>query len=272
MKQIHLFTLATYSAVFAFGLWLDQQQTLSQLPLMIAFYSAGFSGLLTMSLYLRPRFPLFWQQLLLIILAYSVWRIAYFPVLVLAGYIATVGEAISLRIVGYSVVYPFFLVSMVLMNAVSFWLASQLLKWFVKPTIGHITRQEQTLFISAIPLALLALTISFTQPADWHVIPDTSFIDDKPLPKPVLPEMNPYYTALDDKTLNWRQRTLFYASAITYDWIPENTRWSQIVRGTLEYEFVRTKNVSTAFCVKVHYRAFIVAHPFLNTSMALEGE
>ncbi len=88
-----------------------------------------------------------------------------------------------------------------------------------------ITRRETTVLATSIPLALLAITISFTQATDWHTIPDTSFIDDKPLPELALPDMNPYHSVLADSTqnLNWRQRILFYASAITYDLIPEQT-------------------------------------------------
>ena len=106
--------------------------------------------------------------------------------------------------------------------------------------------------------------ISFTKPVDWHTIPDTSFIDNKPLPIPSLPEMNPYSVAFESNKLSLSHQVLFKAAAITYDWVPEDTEWSQVVKGVLEKEFLTTKNVSTSFCSKIHYRAFLTAHPFIK--------
>lgn len=275
-KLLTVLTVFLWIWVVLVGFSLDTNTELTQGQLIYAFYTSGVFGLLPVALLFIFRNNSLWKKILIILLALLVWRIAYFPVMVLAGYLATLGESVSIMLLGKSVVYPFLLLSVALMNAFSLLIAGMLLQLlFILFTPKDVKQQNNdnthikvwsslSLISLTLPLAVLAIGVSFTQPADWHAIPDTSYIDDKPLPKANLPEINPYSTALEQKGLSWQHKVLFKAAEVTYDLIPENTQWSQVVKGTLESEFVNTKEVSTAFCTKVHLRAFMTAQPFLN--------
>jgi len=266
------------------GFWLDRNTALTQDQLIYALYLSGVVGLFPVVLFFIFKKNTLWKNSLLAILALFVWRIAYFPVMVLAGYLATLGESFSLALFDTSVVYPFLLLSVALMNAFSLLIAGTLLLLIFIPFQSKSKSKSNnhnhepmgkwsslSLISISIPLAVLAIGVSFTQPADWHAIPDTTFLDDKPLPQASLPEINPYSTALDKQGLSWQHKVLFKSAEITYDLIPENTQWSQVVKGTLESEFVKTKEISTAFCTKVHLRAFMAAQPFLNGNQTLDN-
>lgn len=177
-----------------------------------------------------------------------------------------------------TVVYPFLLLSVALMNAFSLLVAATVLflvflLFSSSAKNNKVINKWSSLSLISIsaPLAVLAIGVSFTQPADWHAIPDTTYLDDKPLPAASLPEINPYSTALDKQGLSWQHMVLFKSAQITYDLIPNNTQWSQVVKGTLESEFVKTKVISTAFCTKVHLRAFMTAQPYLNGKKSINN-
>lgn len=273
------------------GLWLDHMSNLSQSILETGFYISGVIGLFVVTIYYISKNRTLWKNSLLVLLALIVWRIAYFPIMVLAGYVATWGEAVSIAISDYSVVYPFLFLSVALMNALCMIVSGGVLHFvlnlnqYFKKSLDNTklnspnsSKNSKLMLVSlttftgivVIPLVVLAVGVSFTQPADWHAIPDTSILDDKPLPMAALPEMNPYASALDKPNLSWQHKVLFKAAEITYDYIPENTRWSQVVKGTLEKEFVETTEISTAFCTKVHLRAFMTAQPFLNGKESID--
>ncbi len=260
------------------GFWLDGKETLSQNQIIYAFYLSAIACLLPTLLFFMFKNKAIWKNILLSLLALLLCRITYFPIMVLAGYLATLGESLALTLFDMSVVYPFLLLSVALMNALSLLVAATVLFLvFLLFRSGEknnriINKWSSLSLISiSIPLAVLAIGVSFTQPADWHAIPDTTYLDDKPLPAASLPEINPYSTALDKQGLSWQHKVLFKSAEITYDLIPNNTQWSQVVKGTLESEFVKTKVISTAFCTKVHLRAFMTAQPYLNGKKSINN-
>ena len=302
----YIFTLVSLliTALIIFGFALDIKPSLTQAQLETAFYISGIFGLLTVNVFFILKKNRLWKSIVMIALSLIVWRIAYFPVLVLAGYLATLGESIAITLFDKSVVYPFLLLSIALMNAFSMLIAGSFLyqlfnrkrdqieKQFEGSKLGSsklstsklstsklstsklstfgFTSLNSITAIISIPLVVLAIGVSFTQPADWHAIPDTSILDDKPLPTASLPEINPYAIAFEKQGLSWKHQVLFKAAEITYDLIPDDTRWSQIVKGTLEKEFIETTDISTAFCTKVHLRAFMTAQPFLNGKKSID--
>lgn len=259
-----VFALALLVLVF-FGVYLDQRQGLASSQLFFAFHVSGIVGVcLSAYLFLR-RMRASWQRVLLVVLTVLIWRISYFPIMVLAGFMAGLGEYL-LGLIGWRQVYPVFLVGIAFMNFIAIAILGLLLIALAR--IAGEQKRVKTLFDGvlasvSLPLAVIAIAVSFSQPSDWHALPDTSFLDTKPLPNPVLPEFNPYWLALDEPGLGWNQKILFAAAAMTYDLVPDETHWSQVVKGTLEKEFVTTKRVSTAFCTKIHYRAFMTAQPFI---------
>ena len=282
------------TALIIFGFTLDIKPSLTQAQLETAFYISGIFGLLTVNVFFILNKNKLWKSIAMIALSLIVWRIAYFPVLVLAGYLATLGESIAITLFDKSVVYPFLLLSIALMNAFSMLIAGSFLYQLFNRKRDQIEKQLEGSKLStsklstsklstfrftslnsitaiiSIPLVVLAIGVSFTQPADWHAIPDTSILDDKPLPTASLPEINPYAIAFEKQGLSWKHQVLFKAAEITYDLIPDDTRWSQIVKGTLEKEFIETTDISTAFCTKVHLRAFMTAQPFLNGKKSID--
>jgi len=264
--------------IASLGFWLDGKETLSQNQLIYAFYISGITGLLPTLLFFMLKSKVIWKNSLLSLLALLLWRITYFPIMVLAGYLATLGESLTLTLFDISVVYPFLLLSVALMNAFSLLVAATVLflvflLFSSSPKNNEVINKWSSLSLISIsaPLAVLAIGVSFTQPADWHAIPDTTYLDGKPLPAASLPEINPYSTALDKQGLSWQHKVLFKSAQITYDLIPNNTQWSQVVKGTLESEFVKTKVISTAFCTKVHLRAFMTAQPYLNGKKSINN-
>lgn len=280
-KVISILASVLITVLIIIGLWLDMQQTLTQEQLKFSFYTSAIFGLLVTNVFFLLRYKSLLKKLIIIIVALIVWRISYFPIMVLAGFLATLGEAFTITLFNKSVVYPFLLLSIALINAFSMLIAGSFLflllninqkeKPLQQSKLSSLIFVSQASIVTAIsvPLAVLAIGVSFTQPADWHAIPDTSILDDKPLPTASLPEINPYATAFEKQGLSWKHLVLFKAAEITYNLIPENTRWSQIVKGTLEKEFIETTEVSTAFCTKVHLRAFMTAQPFLNGNKSI---
>ena len=267
-SKLWMLVFLSIAAVFAYGLWVDNQTQLSQGLLEVAFYTASLVGVLLSYLSFSRYRQAYWRYVLRIVLALIVWRISFFPIMVLAGFVATWGEYVALTAFGSSSVYPFLLTAVLLMNMAAVWIAElvlhSVLSLLSPSSVSVAPHTSQSSLVLGLPLAVLAVMISFTQPMDWHAIPDTSFIDDKPLPQAGLPEINPYEAALEETGLSLQHKVLFKAAAITYDWIPENTTWSQVVKGTLEKEFVTTEDVSSSFCSKIHYRAFLTAQPFIK--------
>lgn len=262
-----IITLVLGLILISYGVYLDAQAELSQAMLTTAFYTASLLGILSVSLFFMIKRGVLWRSVLSILLAFIIWRISFFPIMVLAGFMTTWGEFISMTLFSKSVIYPFLLIFVAMMNAVALWLAEISTGLIIQPTKKASSSWKwsvPSLLITTLPLGVLAMMISFTHPVDWHSIPNTSFIDNKPLPRATLPEINPYGTALEADSLSLSHKILFKAAAITYDWIPEGTQWSQVVKGVLEKEFLTTSDVSTSFCSKIHYRAFMTAQPFIK--------
>ncbi len=248
------------------GLVIDQLDSLDQRVLFVSFHLSGIIGLCLATYFVFKQIDIVWLRALFAIVVFLLWRISYFPIMVLAGYFGGLGESVA-HYFGLYQVYPAFLLSIAVMNFIVVALAGlAVLAIFYKYVQLHKpTLIYRSIFTSiTLPLVVIALAVSFSHPSDWHALPDTALIDKKPLPSPALPEINPYWTALEKDGISWQQQILFAAAAITYDNIPENTQWSQVVRGTLEKDFVTTPVITTAFCTRIHYRAFMTAHPYLK--------
>ncbi len=272
-----ILTLAGYSlpviGLVLLGVYFDQQASVTRSGLEAVFYVSGIAGLLLGAIHPLRHLSHPLLRLVFVVIVVLVWRISFFPVMVLAGFVSGYFEALFVSI-GLYQVYPVFLLAIGAMNFVAVYLAGSVL-WLLFAFVRHGDyRQYKTRGVAAaiaLPLLLIALAVSFSHPSDWHAIADTRAIDEKPLPAPSTPVMNPYWTALAEPGISLRQAVLFRAAAVTYDLVPEGTRWSQVVKGTLEKEFINTREVSTAFCTKIHYRAFIVAQPFIRDRDAFAG-
>lgn len=257
--------------LLAWGVVLDRLAGLDNRVLFVSFHVSGIVGLCLGALLVFKRCSHFWVRIACVIAVILIWRVSYFPIMVIGGFMASVGEY-AMSTLGVYQVYPIFVLSVALLNFV----AATIAAYVVAVIFGQFAAHKEALIFRgalmsvALPLLVIAAAVSFSHPSDWHSVPDTSFIDTKPLPSPTLPNVNPYWAALEEKQINWQQRILFAAAAITYDYVPENARWSTVVRGVLENEFVSTTEVTTAFCTKIHYRAFITAHPYIMDAPLFE--
>lgn len=254
------------------GVYLDQQIMVTRSGLETVFYVSGISGLLLGAIYPLRYLNHALLRLLFAIVVVLVWRVSFFPIMVLAGFVSGYFEALFVSI-GLYQVYPAFLLAIAVMNFMAVFLAGAFILLLVSLLWREDYRQHLRKGMAAaiaLPLLLIAFAVSFSHPSDWHAIADTSAIDKKPLPAPSAPVMNPYWSALAEPGISLQQAVLFRAAAITYDLVPEGTRWSQVVKGTLEKEFIGTREISTAFCSKIHYRAFVVAQPYIRNQEAFE--
>lgn len=259
--------------VVLMGMILDNLTVINNSILFTGFHIASIIGLCLACYLCFKQIKNLSLRFLFIIVVFLVWRIGYFPVLVLSGFMASLSEAVSLSL-SFEQLYPSFFFSIALLNFIMVMICGfaffLLFHRYLKTTKSHQIYHGILTSVS-FPLLILAVGVSFSNPSDWHTLPDTSYIDDKPLPKASLPNVNPYWAAYDNDDLPWQQSVLFYAAGMTYDLVPEKTRWSQVVKGTLESEFIQTKEVSTAFCTKIHYRAFITAHDYLKNQSKFEA-
>ena len=100
-----LFTLSLTLIGVAFaimvGIWLDQQASIAQTALIyISFLIlSGFGYITSMGFWADRVFSLLLlQRISVIIVILIAWRVAYFPIMVLAGWFATISESLCVSI------------------------------------------------------------------------------------------------------------------------------------------------------------------------------
>jgi len=237
--------------VFLIGVGIDFYADIGQTALFICFYVTSLLGI-TLAV-LR-----FWPDLedrpslriLLVLGALVVWRVAYFPVLVLAGWVATLNEWLLIELSLPSIIYPIFLVAIALMH----WAA-------VYAGAAMIHSQKYRWSAALVPALAIAVLVSFTNKADMSILPDYFVSMEDPVPAAQAATQNPYSTALSstDAEYNLAETTLLFASGTMYDYIPD-TPWSATVKGVLESRFNAEPKASSTIRVKDHYLAYRRAH------------
>jgi len=235
------------------GLWLDYQVALAQAPLFIAFHFASLAGVTLAVIYLWPELPGVLRKLILIIAALIIWRVSFFPIMVFAGWFATLGDWLILQSDWVpTVIYPSFLIVMAIMN-------------FAVVVVGGLTvhyRRYTALPVLSIAL-VVAIMVSFTDRTDLRVLPDRSFsLSDVP-PTYQASLGNPYYEAVQTSDYNVAEYVLVYSSAIMFSAIP-STPWSTTVKSVLEHEFRHMPQASSERRVIEHYLAFRSAHKWIT--------
>lgn len=256
----YYFLLVEIVVLVALGFYLDSLQAISEEQLRAGFYFAGLMGILMALVVMFKHLNTTWSKVLILLVALLVWRISYFSIMVLAGFVAGFWESAYLTLFSHSSIYPAFLLIMAIMNAVAVLLAG----YSVLALTRLIKAPIKVLLPITVLLGTIATTLSFIHPFDWKWSPENNLLADTTLPQPHLPEYNPYEVALQQPNINWRQKVLFIAASITYKLIPSNTVWSQEVKGTMEVEFHGNESATTAMCTKIHYRAFQAAQASLH--------
>ncbi|TPW14610.1 MAG: hypothetical protein FD130_1335 [Halothiobacillaceae bacterium] len=236
------------------GRWLDRMAVLDQTALFVVFQTVSLGGIATALLWWFTWVQTPWQQLLVIIAALAAWRVSYFPIMVFAGWIATLVEQLLLPYKTLPIViYPTYLLCMGVMNYIAAMAA------------GAIVTLEWTYLLPVtVPAFTIATMISFIAPIDFKLLPDTEVRFNEPLPSPALPQSNAYLAALTAGEYSLRSRLLLFAGGSVYKLIPHSP-WSATVKGTLEELTRKQPRGSATLRVREHYFAYHCAHPLIGS-------
>jgi hypothetical protein len=180
------------------------------------------------------------------------WRLAYFPIMVFSGHVASIVEWSCLELGLPVFVYPAFLLNVATLHAAS-GVASGLVVRPPWPWVRWVVA----------PAFLVATFVSFMKPADFHLLPDRVPTLDVPIPPPRAEGGNPYLGALVGPGYFPTQRAMLLAAGLTYATIPPSP-WATTVKAVLEGDFEANPHGSTADRVKEHYLAYHAAQPFLG--------
>jgi hypothetical protein len=230
------------------GLRIDGTLPLRQGPLFFGLQAASIGGALLGAWAFRwidgPSAPL-WRLVLAVALG---WRLAYFPIMVFSGHVASIGEWLLL-VSGLPVfVYPSFLVSVAAIHAAAAAAAGLLVhpprRW-LRPAV--------------LPAFLVAAAVSFNQLSDLTLLPDRVISVEAPIPPMESGRSNPYLPALRASGYLPNQRVVLLAAGLTYETIPPSP-WATTVKAVLEGLFHARPFGSTQERVLEHYLAYHSAH------------
>ncbi len=226
------------------GAALDRMRPASQPALFLALLAASLLGAGGALVWRGSRLRGAVSRLAGLALALLAWRVAYFPIMVFSGHVASIGEWLSLLAGLPVLIYPVFLLAVAVLHA----LAGIAAGWLLTPP-------HPLLRFAALGGFTLATLVSFSTPADLVPLPDRSLALDEPVPAPRAPARNPYLTRLDAPGHTAPQRVLLLAAGLTYATIPD-TPWARTVKGVLEGQFEARPVAPTRSRVEEHYLAY----------------
>lgn len=247
-----MLVLSLVTISFIWGTTLDYSDTLEQTQIFLGLQVASFSGALSGSVLVARNYRNVFAWFFFSALALVAWRLAYFPIMVFSGHVASIGEWIQFSLYLPTFVYPVFLCSVLFLHLLS---ARALIKLFHRPN---------WLFTGAIiPAFAVAFSVSFSDSRDWTWSPDSNIQTIREVPKPRAAERNPYLSALSDSRYGVRQRVMLVAAGVTYETIPPSP-WATSVKAVLEGLFAQNPIASTHDRVFEHYQAYHSAHSFIR--------
>ncbi|MEQ1814486.1 MAG: hypothetical protein ABL860_08570 [Candidatus Nitrotoga sp.] len=256
------FFLGLAIAVIA-GIWFDQVPVLNQPHLFATFQVMSLTGIawgILVSLdWFAPSQDLAspFRTAILLLTALVVWRISYFPIMVFAGWIATLGERLTFAVSGIIslpiIIYPIFFITMLFMFAGA------------ALALGAIVYlQHKEWMIITLPAFVMAAMVSFSKPSDIGWLPDTHINVREPLPVAMLPIENPYLPLMSSPEYPLQKKALLFAAGSIYVFVPHSP-WAGTVKGTLEDLFRKDPNGSTSIRILDHYESYHVAHKFIRS-------
>lgn len=235
-------------ALLAAGAALDASRPLSQPALFAALQGASLAGAaLGVAAWWRtlagpgPRWPA-------LVAAALGWRLAWFPIMVFSGHVASIGEWILAGVGLPIVVYPTFLVAVAALHAAAALAAIQI----ALPALPWLRW-------ALVPAFLVAASVSFLRLEDLRPLPDTELHLSETVPEARTEGGNPYLEALVGPGYLPHQRVILVAAGLTYVTIPPSP-WALTVRETLGELFRGKPRGSTRDRVVEHYRAYHAAH------------
>ena len=230
------------------GVWLDSLKVIEQSSLFIAFHFASLVGVVLAVVWMWSKLQSTLLRIVLAAAALIIWRVAYFPIMVWAGWVATLGDWLTLQVNAIpSIIYPTFLVMMALLHGMAIVAG------------GMAVYRKNIILLPFLGLAfVIASLVSFTSDEDLTWYPDGSYSINQTLPKPKQPVANVYFSAMETQHYNIAEQVLVFASGVMYSAIPR-TPWSVVVKGTLEQAFRDQPKASSAERAREHYLAFRMA-------------
>jgi len=233
------------------GVLLDRGPSLDQALLFGSVQVASLGGVAIATrrfLEERPRAV----QARLIFGALLAWRLAYFPIMVFSGHVASIGEWIQIGIGLPPLVYPVFLVSAAVLHGLVITAAAAAV---LQPRI-----LPKAVIVGGFVFASL---ISFSGLADLTLLPDSTVTISEEIPPLVEGRENPYLPALSAPGYAPNQRLMLVAAGLTYETIPD-APWARAVRSALEESFRANPIATTRDRVLEHYLAYHTAQPRLS--------
>ena len=248
MKALVAAAALVAAVLFGWGIWIDGTVPLAQGPLHAGLHLASLGGAVLGALAFR-RFTESEVGLPWALLATLVgWRLAYFPIMVFSGHVASIVEWL-LVLTGLPIlVYPFFLLSVAVIHAAAAAGANALLD----PPLPWLR-------YALVPAFLVATAVSFNQLGDITILPDTFTSLEEEIPPMQAEEGNPYLPALTGPGYLPNQRIVLVAAGLTYETIPPSP-WATTVKAVLEGLFHAKPFGSTRDRVLEHYLAYHAAH------------
>ncbi len=248
MRRVALAAIALAVILALLGHAIDGMRPLRQLPLWSGLHLASLGGALLGAAALRrfapepPSWPLLGLGVAL------AWRLAYFPVMVFSGHVASIGEWLLLSLGLPVVVYPTFLLSVAAIHAAA------------GAGAGLVMRPPHRLARPALLGAFaVAAAVSFNRLSDLTLLPDPVRRIDGPVPMMRAERGNPYLPALVGPGYLPNQRVVLLAAGLTYETIPPSP-WATTVKAVLEGLFDTRPFGSTADRVLEHYLAYHASH------------
>ena len=259
-------------AALATGFWLDSRLELRQPMLFWSFLTLGLAGA-ALGVALRARRdPSGWRRLLAAAAALLAWRLSYFPLMVICGWQASVGERALHAVSGRSLIYPTFLLLIFAANLLIGAVAAAAVLVPRAESAGRPPRSLRTLVarpprllvwaLGALALPVAAM-VSFSTPSDLVLFGDGPWREPRTVPEIQQPLSNPYAKILREHELSLPSWVLAMNAAITYPLVPEGP-WGSAMKGTLEALALAKPIATSRERVDEHYLAYLAAHRRLH--------
>lgn len=244
------------------GLWIDGTRELTQPVLFWSFLLAGVSGALLgyrIGMGKGGSLPRWVGAGLLVLVA---WRLAAFPLMVICGWVASLGEWLTWQVAGVSVVYPTFLVML---------LAANLAIAAVATVAVGDPPYRRWLWLAGGPALAVAFLVSFSWPSDFVLLADGPWAETATLPPISEPVSNPYAEILREHRLGVASTVLAVNAALTYPLVPESP-WARAMKGTLEALARKTPRAGSKQRIDEHYLAYLAAHRRLHVGRLVRDD
>lgn len=248
MKLLAVASALLVAGLVALGLRIDGTLPLQQGPLFLGLQVASLGGTSIGAWALRRTRGSRESVWPLAFAALVAWRLSYFPIMVFSGQVASIGEWLLIAVGLPVVVYPVFLLSVAAIHSAASAGAGLVLhpplpwlRWAIAPAF------------------LVAVAVSFNQPSDITLLPDTVASVEAPIPPMRTGHANPYLPAFRGPGYLPNQRVVLLAAGLIYETIPPSP-WATTVKAVLEGAFHSKPFGSTRERVLEHYLAYHSAH------------